>query len=543
MFHRYINRIFIYCSAILISSCAVIVKPTGGPKDTTPPKVLAYSPDNKSLHFVARKIRITFDEYIQVKSLDKQLLVSPPLKYPPIAIVKGKVLEISIKDTLKDNTTYTFNFGNAITDNNEGNQLKNFQYVVSTGDHLDSLSVTGNLQDAFTHEPVKGAYVMLYSNLDDSAVYKKPPAYIGLADDNGHYRIDNIAGGTYRLVAIANLQGSDYVYHPYVEAIGFKSKLTDIRGNDTANINVFTEQEPKLKLMKAKAIERGRVILVFNKSITDISVKTMGLADSLKPTYTYFNNSVTGDTAFYWLNTPYLDSLRFLVYDNNQLVDTAFIHSFPNNSFIRKSKKPKINKLRINSNIHASFDYHSPIVFTFGDPVLKYNMNKVKLIQNKDTVGFSVDTNNLPLSFNINPTKTLISDSTYKLIMLPGAFTDMFGTVNDTMKMKFNILEPTFFGTLKLDIKLQEQGHYLVQLLTEKNDVYRQIPVIGSKTVFFDALSPGNYRIRIIDDANNNGVWNIGNFLQSLQPEKVYYYPQTITIRSNWDLSQQWLVK
>jgi hypothetical protein len=126
---------------------------------------------------------------------------------------------------------------------------------------------------------------------------------------------------------------------------------------------------------------------------------------------------------------------------------------------------------------------------------------------------------------------------------LPGAFTDMFGTVNDTMKMKFNILEPTFFGTLKLDIKLQEQGHYLVQLLTEKNDVYRQIPVIGSKTVFFDALSPGNYRIRIIDDANNNGVWDIGNFLQSLQPEKVYYYPQTITIRSNWDLSQQWLVK
>ncbi|HTA82188.1 MAG TPA: Ig-like domain-containing domain, partial [Bacteroidia bacterium] len=538
-----INKVFAYCFVILLlSSCAIIVKPTGGPKDVTPPKVLNYSPENKSLHFTGKKIRITFDEYIQLKNLDKQLIVSPPLKYAPVAIMKGKVMEITIKDTLKEGTTYTFNFGNAITDNNEGNAIRNFQYVVSTGDHLDSLSITGNLQDAFTHDPIKGGYVMLYLNQDDSAIYKKVPEYIGLADDNGNYRIDNIAAGTYRLIGISNLQGTDYFYHPYVEGIGFRSKLTEIDGHDTANLNVFYEPEPKLKLLKAKAVDRGQVMLAFNDPVTNLSVKPLYLADSLKPVYSYINYSVTADTAFYWLNTPFLDSLRLIVYNNNQVIDTAFVHSFPNNSTTRNVKKPKLYKLKINSNVHTGFDYHQPISFTFGDPVLKYNMSKVFLTQNKDTIKFSVDTSKLPLAFNINPAKTLLSDSTYKLVMLPGAFTDMFGTKNDTTKTRFNILEPTYFGTLKLSIKLPEQGHYIVQLLTDKNSVYLQQTITGSKQVIFDPVLPGNYRMRIIDDANNNGTWDPGNFMQNLQPEKVYYYSDPITIRSNWDLAQSWKV-
>src|ERR1700679_2848707 len=129
MFYRNISRSLIYCIAVLLlSRCAIMVKPTGGPKDIIPPKVLGYSPENKSTHFNTRKIRITFDEYIQLKDLNKQLIVSPPLKYTPIALLKGRVLEMTLKDTLQDNSTYTFNFGNAITDNHEGNVLKNFEY-------------------------------------------------------------------------------------------------------------------------------------------------------------------------------------------------------------------------------------------------------------------------------------------------------------------------------------------------------------------------------------------------------------------------------
>lgn len=540
---RLIHKFTYYCVALfLFSGCAVIIPPTGGPKDVTPPKVVEYLPDNKSTHFTGHKIKITFDEYIQLKSLDKQLIVSPPLKYPPVPFLNGKVLQLTIKDTLKKNSTYTFNFGNSIIDNNEGNQLKNFQYIVSTGDHIDSLSITGNMQDAFTHDPVKNAYVMLYSDESDSAPFKKLPTYIGLTDDQGNYRIENIAGGEYRLIGISNVQ-SDYLYHPYVEGIAFKSKLTEIDGRDTANLNIFYEVEPRLKLLSSKAVDRGAIMLVFNKPATNISVKRLNMADSLKPTYTYFNYSSTGDTAFYWFNTPFIDSLRFVVSANNKVLDTGFVHSFPNNNIARHVKKPKPTRLKITTNIHGGFDYHQPVVFSFAEPVLKYNLNKILFTLNSDSVKFKADTGGLPLNLAINPAKTLLSDSTYKLIILPGAFTDMFGSTNDTIKYKFGVLEPSYFGSLKLSVVLSMQGNFILELLNDKNAVCKYYRISGSQTIFFDALQPGTYRVRLINDANNNGVWDAGDFLKSVQPEKVYYYPQSIAIRSNWDLVQSWEVK
>ena len=543
MLRRNISRVFIYSiAAILLSQCAIVVKPTGGPKDVTPPKVLSYTPDNKSTGFRSNKIRITFDEYFQLKDLNKQLIISPPLKHAPQTLIKGKTLEITLKDTLKNNSTYTFNFGNAIVDNNEGNVLKSFQYVVSTGDHIDSLSIMGHVQDAFTHDPIKSGYVELYSDISDSAVYKKAPAYIALTDEQGNYKINNINGGTYKIIALGNVQ-TDYLYHPYIEGIGFKSRLTEVTLHDTANLTVFTEPQPTLKLMKAKANDRGQVLMVFNKAIDSLSVKLLNLPDSLKPKYTYINYSVTRDSAFYFLNTPYLDSLRFVLYNNGKTIDSAFVHSFPNNSVARKAKKQKTVKLRILTNAHNGYDFHQPITLGFSDPVLKYNPGKVTLTMRNDTVKYKTDTTSLPLGFSLLPANALISDSSYTLLLLPGAFTDMFGIKNDTMKFKFNVQEPTYFGTLKLNVQLENKGHYLVQLLDGKNNISRQFSIIGSQTIFFDALTPATYRIRLIDDANNNGTWDPGNYLNNIQPEKVYYYPDGVVIRSNWDIAQAWQVK
>jgi len=519
-----------------------VVKPTGGPKDTTPPKVLNYTPDNKSTGFHSRKILITFDEYFQLKDLNKQLIVSPPLKYPPQTLIRRKTLEITLKDTLKDNSTYTFNFGNAIIDNNEGNVLKSFQYIVSTGDHIDSLSVMGHVQDAFTHDPIKNGYVELYSDLGDSTIYKKPPAYIALTDDQGNYQINNIKGGTYKIIAIGNIQ-TDYVYHPYVEGIGFKTKLTEITSHDTANLNVFTEQQPTLKFLKDKTTDRGEAMMVFNAPVDSLTIKPLNQPDSLKPSFTYLNYSTTGDTAFYWLNTPYLDSLRFVIFNNGKTIDTAFVHSFPNNSTARKAKKQKLLRLKIVTNAHNGFDFHQPITIGFGDPVLKYNAHKISLTLRKDTLKYTADTASLPLGFALLPASTLISDSSYTLLLLPGAFTDMFGTTNDTMKFKFTVQEPIYFGTLKLTVNLESKGHYIVQLLDGRSNIYKQVLITGSQNIFFDALVPGTYRIRLIADANNNGGWDAGDYLKNIQPEKVYYYPEGIIIRSNWDIAQTWQVK
>jgi hypothetical protein len=539
------NRLYVFYLALLLSAgCAQIVAPTGGPKDVTPPKALKYTPENKSLHFNSHKIRIEFDEFIQLKSLDKQLVVSPPLKTQPIVVVKGKVLDITVKDTLQDNTTYTFNFGNAIADNNEGNLITNFQYVVSTGDHLDSLKLSGVVTDAFTGDVAKGAYVMLYSNLDDSAIYKKLPSYIGMVSDQGTYRIENIKAGTYRAIALAVPQG-DYLYHPYAEQIGFKSGNIDIEQNDTVNFKVFMEEEAKLRMLKAKVKDRGEVMLAFNKPADSISIQNLNMASDKKP-YTYIHYSVTRDTVFYWLNTPVLDSLRFIVYRNNKILDTAFVHSFPNNTQNSLNKKAKPVKLVAGNNAHdhsGGFDYHDPILFTFNSPVLSYNMSKVRLTQGHDTLKFTTDTTLLPLGFVIKPAQPFASDSSYKLTLLPGAFTDMYGNTVDTSITKFRILEPTFFGSLKFHVKVGKPGHYIFQLLNDKNMVYKQTFLQDNKTIYYEALLPGTYRVRIIQDDNNNGRWDAGNYLKGTQAEKVFYYSESINVRSNWDIEKTWDVK
>jgi hypothetical protein len=528
---------------LLLAGCAQMVTPSGGPKDVTPPKVVSSAPENKSTGFSSKKILIKFNEYIQLKDLNSQLVVSPPLKYFPITkIVKGKELELELKDTLLPNTTYTFNFGNAIADNNEGNVLANFKYVFSTGSYLDSLKLLGTVRDAFSQDIQKDALVMLYADQNDSAPYKKLPSYCGHTDANGNYLIENIKEGTYRFVTLSKSQNG-YFYHPYTEGIAFNSTLTDLKSNDTVNAFLFTEEEPKLHLLKTRALEKGKVLLVFNKPADSLSIKPLNLPFGNIP-YTFIQYSITRDTATYWLNTPNLDSLRFILSRNGKNVDTAAIYSFPGKSLNKKPANPV--PLKISSNVYNNqydFDYHHPIVLKTEHPILKYNLSHVFLTNGKDTIKFTSDSSGLPFQLNLN--SNLISDSTYRLFILPKAFTDIFGSYNDTLIMKFKVQEPTYFGSLKLNLRFAKKGSYIIQLLDGGWNTVMQEILSDNKTINYDALPPGTYRLRAIEDINGDGKWTTGNYLKKLQPEKIYYFNQPISIRSNWDLEEPepWLIK
>jgi uncharacterized protein (DUF2141 family) len=537
-----IDRFYFFAIAILLlSSCAQVVPPSGGPKDTVPPKPLSFQPENKSTHFNSHKILIKFNKYIQLKDINTQLVISPPLKHFPNVIIKrGKELEITLKDTLLDNTTYTFNFGNSICDITEANPIPNFHYVFSTGDHLDSLTLSGQLIDAFSCDIQKDALVMLYADLDDSAIYKKLPTYLAHSDAGGHYKIENIKPGTYRLVALSKSNG-DYFYHPYGESIGFRTKPIDIEKNDTANLSLFIEQEPKLHLLKARARERGRITLAFNIPADSLSIKLLNLPSGSAP-FTLLQYSVTHDTVTYWINSPTLDSLRMIISRNNKVIDTAAVYSIPQPVQSKKAVKPI--PLRLNANVHerqTDFDYHNPITLQSDRPIIAHSLDKIRLVQRKDTVHFTIDTAKLPFSVALKA--NFISDSSYTLFVPPNTFTDLFGLVNDTLNVHFKIIEPTYFGSLPLTIKIKSPAFYLLQLLDDKGNVTHSDTLQSSKIIHYDAIAPGNYRLRLIQDANHDGKWTTGNYLKGIQPEKVFYFPQTITIRSNWDLTQDWIVQ
>ncbi len=538
---------FLILFAILIlSGCAQIFLPTGGPKDVTPPKVLAYYPGNKSTLSHPEKIDITFDEYIQLKDLAKQFIISPPLKYLPVPLVKGRVLEISLKkDTLLENTTYTFNFGNAVTDLNENNPIKNFQYVFSTGTYVDSLSIHGTALDAFSHAPIQEGLVLLYSNMDDSIPYKKNPSYCGQTDDNGYYHIDNIKNGNYRLLALTKGSG-DYLYHPYTQSIGFYSDTFSLQKNDTFNFFLFTEEQPKLQFSKAKALGRGQILLTFNKAVDSIGITPVNLKDTVKYN-TLLQYSATHDSLTYWIDYPNLDSLRFIISHNNKPMDTAGVYNIPGHTVVsskknKKPEKPPALQLLLNVADKAAYDFHLPFFIQSPNPVTGFNLSRIFLTHRADTI--PLKQTGKPSSFNLSllPTKDLISDSTYKITILPGAFTDFFNYTNDTTSRKFTIQEQNYFGTLAVALSFSKKSHYIVQLLDEKINICRQDTVSGTTSIFYDGLPPAGYYIRVIKDDNNNGKWDIGSFLKQLQPEMVYYYPDKINIRSNWDLTQSWKV-
>ncbi len=270
---------------LLFQGCAKVGTPTGGPADITPPKYLDGEPENYSTGFTGKDISFQFDEFVQLKDIGKELLVSPPLKVRPDVKLRDKSVRINLKNELLPNTTYTINFGNAISDLNEGNLLRDFEFVFSTGDHIDSLSVAGRAVNAFDHMPLKDQVimVMLYENLSDSAPLLQIPRYIGRATPEGLFTINNIRPDTCRLIAVNDANGN-LKYDPGAESIAFLDSFLVI---NAATVKPMTFIKDTIKLKEKKKEERsGKKAPV--KSIIDTSVVQGKKLNALDVSLFYF---------------------------------------------------------------------------------------------------------------------------------------------------------------------------------------------------------------------------------------------------------------
>jgi len=232
--------------SIIFYSCAQVVPLTGGDKAVTPPKVVSSSPENKSVNFHEKMIVIKFDEFIQLKNLSQQLIISPVMDEVPKITVKGKELIIKIESDLEENTTYNFNFGQAIVDLHESNPLPNFKYVFSTGAILDSLTYSGKVADAFDLDPVEKVNVMLYKDLEDSIPLISQPYYLALTDKSGNYSLSNLAAGTYRVFALKDIN-YNYIFDLPQEKIAFKSSPVTIDSSSTNHMLHLFEQDTKIQ--------------------------------------------------------------------------------------------------------------------------------------------------------------------------------------------------------------------------------------------------------------------------------------------------------
>lgn len=526
------NSLIKFLLVLMIASaffdCARRGTPTGGPKDTIPPVLVKAIPNVESVNFKGDKIKIYFDEYIKIKDVRKNLVISPPQKTDPIITPVGtasKFITIKILDTLDANTTYAFNFGNSIVDNNEENKLGNFKYVFSTGTYIDSLNVAGEVTDPMLKKTEKGVDVMLYeynATFTDSIIYKQKPRYIANTLDSTLYELTNLREGKYLLIALKDANNNK-IYNPEIDKIGFIKDTIVLPTDQKYNFTIFKEI-PKLKVFRPKEVSKGRIQFGFEGDASAINIELL----SEKPTD--FKSQIVfekdKDTLNYWYKPFEADSLNFLVSKNDY-----------SEKFTLRPRSTKIDSLKISQNAAGILHLIDTFSISINTPMVNFDRSKIK-ITTKDTtaVDFTETLSESKTKLTLNFDKK--HNTEYNFELKAKAITDIFGLSNDSIVYKLKTKTPEDYGIINIDFSSKKNTALIVELLNEKDVLIRLIKIDKPQKVSFNLLSPGNYGVRVTIDENNNGVWDTGSFLDKRQPEVVKYFDKKIELRANWDVNE-----
>jgi len=510
-----------------LSNCAKRGRPTGGKKDSIPPLLVHAIPPNKSINFTAKKIKISFDEYIKLKDVNKQLVVSPPLKNTPIITPVGtasKFISLKILDTLQPNTTYTFNFGNSVVDNNEENKLERFKYVVSTGTYIDSLKVTGKVYDAFNQKTDEDITVALYEvnkQFNDSIIYKEKPTYVtSTIDTTTNFEIENIKAGNYLLVALKQ-PTKNYIYHPKQDEIGFYKNVISVPTDTTYDIPLFKEVLA-FKMIKPKEVSKGHLIFGYEGNPKKLKLELLNSKPNNFKKVKYFEENK--DTLNYWFNNIQADSLVFKV-SNNIYIDT----------FSVKLRTSKQDSLKISNITKSVLDLRDTFAIKTNIPIVSIDTSKIKLLMDSLNVKYTPILDESKTKLYLNFEKKF--EKKYTVNLLPNAIQDIFENINDTLKYRFSTKNIDSYGNVNLTIS-NVRSPIIIQLLTDKNVIVATKYISKTETLNFKNLPPKTYLVRAIFDDNNNGIWDTGNFLEKKYPEKVQYFDKELKLRANWDLNE-----
>lgn len=582
----------IVSTIIVLYSCASIGRPDGGPLDETPPKFVGSTPDIQATNVDKKKITILFDEYIKLENANEKVVVSPPQIQQPLIKPSGKKVVVTLEDSLKANTTYTIDFGDAIVDNNEGNPLGDFTFTFSTGSQIDTLAISGTVLAAKDLEPIKNILVGLHENLNDTAFTKEPFLRVARTDSKGEFTIHGIAPGKYRVYALKDIDQnyvfsqksewiaySDSIYIPTVEErIKQDTIWKDSLTVDSIHTHKYTHHLPDDIILKAfeedfynqylikHERKQENILTLYFAEYPDTIPTIKGLdfdesdlvADYRLPSDTIYNFWVKDsllyqrDTLTIQLDYLHTDTLNQLVAKTDTLRFT-FKHKKVDKE--KESKKNKDKKeedltpfLQIKPDISSNFNVYDYLRLSFEEPIKYFDNNKIHIMQKNDTLwneikNFTFEQDQEFIKqFNIY--HEWIPDESYKIIVDSLAFQGIYGLYTNTFEQEFKIKKLEEYGTVQFNISGvdSEDSPIIVELLDSSDKVVRTVKA-NNGTADFYYLDPGKYSARLIIDKNNNGKWDTGNFENNLQPEDVYYYPQMVEFKANWSANQDWNIK
>ena len=582
-------------------SCASMGTPDGGPYDEMPPKFVGSSPKLHAVNTKNKKLELEFDEFIKLEKAAEKVVVSPPQLDQPEIKVLGKKVVIELIDTLKDSTTYTIDFSDAIVDNNEGNPMGHFTYSFSTGASIDTMEVSGTVLNAADLEPIKGIQVGLHKNLNDTAFTKLPFDRVSRTDSRGHFSIRGVAPGKYRIYALMD-GNQNYLFDSKTEAIAFSDSIIipsmmpatrqDTIWKDTLTIDTiktvgYTRFMPDDIILRVFKEENTRQF--FSRSQRDkenhFILKFSAKADTL-PTLTGLNFDATdafivepnagNDSICYWIKDSLvyqMDTLQlkmdYLYTDSlNQLVpktDTIYLANkltraqkeklakkeAEEKEKERKKKERKGEKvgpeptpfLNMKVDAPSTFDINKNIVLSFEEPVVRMDTSAIHVNVKVDTLW--VKTPFLLVADSVVPRQYEIlaswePEKEYQLQIDSAAITGLYGLQTNKVEQTLKVKKLDEYGTLLLNLPGVEQT-CIVELLDSSGKVLRQQAVTPEGTADFYYLAPNTkYYIRMFDDRNGNKVWDTGVFETGIQPEEVYYFPKVWEMKANFEFEETW---
>ncbi|HIW43566.1 MAG TPA: Ig-like domain-containing protein [Candidatus Prevotella stercoripullorum] len=588
-------------AALAVVSCAKMGQPDGGWYDETPPVIVRTTPQDKGVNVKQKKISIYFDEYIKVDNPTEKVVISPPQIEQAEIAASGKKIVVELKDTLKPNTTYTVDFSDAITDNNENNPLGNYTYTFSTGDHIDTMEVAGYVLDAQNLEPIKGILVGLYSNLSDTIFTKEPMLRVSRTDSRGKFVIKGVAHGDYRIYALQDAD-NNYIFNQKSEQIAFThdiitpSSMPDIRQDtiwrDSLRIDSivrvgYTHFLPDDIVLRAfTEVQTNRYLVKTERTEPDHFTMFFSYGDSLLPQIRGLNFNEQDafiieptekqDTITYWLRDTMLvnqDTLRMEV--KYMATDTLGVLQLQTDTMDVLAKVPYEKRMKQQADEYEEWkkkqdkakkrgkEYETEmpkkalepkynvasepapdqnVIITVPTPLASADTSRIHLYSKHDTLWYRS-----PFVLRPKPgqhrTYELLGEwrpgIEYSLEVDTMAFTDIYGKTSAPKKQGFKVKTEDSYATLLFDITGMADTTVVVQLLNSQDVMVKEVSTSNGRAEFF-YIKPDTYYARMFIDSNNNGVWDTGDYAADRQAETTYYYPDKIECKAKWDLTLTW---
>lgn len=585
---------------LTIFSCARMGSPDGGWYDETPPKILGTSPANGSDDVNSKKVTILFNEFVKLDNPTEKVVVSPPQLEAPEVKVSGKRITVALQDSLKPNTTYTIDFSDAITDNNEGNPLGNYTYSFSTGNRIDTMEVAGYVLEAQNLEPIKGILVGLYSNLSDTAFQHEPMMRIARTDGNGHFVIKGVAKGDYRIYALQDMDGN-YKFNQPGEKIAFTPEIImpsfkpDVRQDtiwrdslhisdikqvpythflpDDVVLSAFTQIQTNRYFLKAERKEPNHFTLFYSYGNAELP-EIKGLNFNEKNAFVV-EPSLNQDTITYWLRDTMLvnqdtlhmqvsylanDSLGKLVKQTDTLEVLSKVPyekrlKQQKDEYDKWKKQQEKNKkkgepylteypatpleVRIKNGTQIAPDENP--TFILPSPVAVCDTSKIHLYEKVDTLWQRAkyqfgSVPGIPRQYKL--VGAWNPGHEYSLELDSATFIDIYGKASPKVKQSIKVSSLDEFSTLIVSLQQMEGKNCLLQLLNESDKPLKEVVAKNNEATFY-YVKPGTFYLRLIVDENDNGVWDTGLY-NTRQPEAVYYYTKEIECKAKRDVRITW---